>query len=506
MERLRGTMRMFSKKNKQANDHSEQEIVAQVGSVPARSKKKPNLKIVIPIVVVVILLLIIGLSVLANQVASKTGIPVSVKEVTKGTVEEVIDVSGMVASEESKTYFAETGAEIETIEVQVGDTIKANTNVVTFDVSDLELAATQDDLQAKATDLTVKVATKQIDETLGEAAKSIKNYDDATKYVNHYNACLQQAQDQLLKANEFVSKKAALDAAILELKVKLETTPDSTVYKTELAKKQAELKEVEKQLANYDVAALQNAVDVCRNDLTEYKALQKEYEAGKKVDATLSLQKEQQNVQSKINQLTKEQIGKDLEIARKGVVTDFDGIITSVDAVEGQMVTKGSPLFTIQNDKKVKVVIELSKYDLEKVKTGQVAEVVINGKTYAGEVTKINRLAKANQAGATMVSADIHISEPDENVFLGIEAKVHLTTATAKDVYLIPVECVNYDNDGVFCYLVKDKKVVRQEVEVGISSDTFIEIKKGLQDKDQIIAEVTSSITEGMSALPMLVE
>ena len=70
---------MFSKKNKQANNHSEKEIVAQVGSVPARSKKKPNLKIVIPIVVVVILLLIIGLSVLANQVASKTGIPVSVK-------------------------------------------------------------------------------------------------------------------------------------------------------------------------------------------------------------------------------------------------------------------------------------------------------------------------------------------------------------------------------------------------------------------------------------------
>ena len=95
----------------------------------------------------------------------------------------------------------------------------------------------------------------------------------------------------------------------------------------------------------------------------------------------------------KINQLSKEQIGKDLEIAKKGVVTDFDGIITSVDAVEGQMVTKGSPLFTIQNDKKVKVVIELSKYDLEKVKTLGAVDYFIKSETSITEV--IDHIKKA---------------------------------------------------------------------------------------------------------------
>ena len=89
--------------------------------------------------------------------------------------------------------------------------------------------------------------------------------------------------------------------------------------------------------------------------------------------------------------------------------------------------------------------IEVTKYDLPKIEIGQKVDVTIAGKEYEGEVSKINKVAAANSQGTPVVGAEVHIKNPDEDIFLGVEAKLVIHTASAENVLTVPVEIVNAD-------------------------------------------------------------
>ena len=136
---------------------------------------------------------------------------------------------------------------------------------------------------------------------------------------------------------------------------------------------------------------------------------------------------------------------------------------------------------------------------MEKIKTGQKAVVTIGGFTYDGEVAKIDRMATKNNSGAAVVNTDIKITNPDENIFLGVEAKVSISTSKSEGTLLVPFSAVNTDMDGSFVYAVENGIVVKKPVQTGISSAVDVEITEGLNEGDQILTDVTNGISEGMA-------
>ena len=58
--------------------------------------------------------------------------------VTKGDVTQEVDASGTVESEVKKTFFSPVNGEIQTMNVQVGDTVQAGQGIIGFDLEALE--------------------------------------------------------------------------------------------------------------------------------------------------------------------------------------------------------------------------------------------------------------------------------------------------------------------------------------------------------------------------------
>ena len=293
--------------------------------------------------------------------------------------------------------------------------------------------------------------------------------------------------------------EAALQAEIKELTAKVEKDDTDQESAKALKKKTKELEKIEKKLADYDVSNLQSALETCQGDLAEYKALKEQYDSAKEQDPTAGLQKKQQAVVKESAQLTEDRAKTELEKAKAGVTADFNGIVTNVAAVQGQTTVEGAELFTIQNADALKVSLAVSKYDIEKLTIGQKADITINGKSYTGEVSNISKVASTNNAGAVVIDTDIHIDNPDDNIVLGVEAKVSIKTAEEKNVLLVPIAAVNYASDGVFCYVAENGVLVRKEVETGISSDEYVQILSGLSEGDAVITDVTGDMTEGMA-------
>lgn len=142
----------------------------------------------------------------------------------------------------------------------------------------------------------------------------------------------------------------------------------------------------------------------------------------------------------------------------------------------------------------------VSKYDYHKLKEGQKAEITIANNTYQGTVGDINRVAQQNEKGAPIVTCEVVIDNPDDNIFLGVEAKASILVGSEKNVLTVPADAVNTGKDNTFCYVLEDGVIARREITTGISSDTLTEIKSGLKEGDLVIPQLQEGLTEGSPA------
>ena len=189
----------------------------------------------------------------------------------------------------------------------------------------------------------------------------------------------------------------------------------------------------------------------------------------------------------------------DINAGKAGIQAEFSGVVTEVGAVPGGPAAQGSSLFTVASNENVIVDMSVTRFDLEKLEVGQSAEITLAGNTYTGTVSKLSRLAANNEKGTPVVSAQIHIDNPDDKIYLGLEAKVKISGRKAEDVIAVPVEAVNTSKEGSFCYIVDENGMIaRKDVETGLSSATMIEIKSGLSFGDKVVRNTGSVLEEGM--------
>ncbi len=460
--------------------------------------------IIIGAVLIVVAVIILNVAVLGGAPAA---MPVAAATVSQGDIVEEMDYSGTVVSEEVKTYFAPVSGRVGTVDAVAGNQVKAGASLMTYDLEELEKNSEQAALQAKAEGYGIDATMQTLQQSQKEQTEAARNYDEAMQYVNHYSACLESATRQYNEAlavkNEYGTLKATVDQYKIQQAENEQPNPELTNLVTQGENR---LNELAAQMAQYDYAALEGAVTICSNDLNEYKAQAQQYKAEQRDDPSLGSQQAQQSALRELNNLSKEQASEELELAKAGVHADFNGVLTEVDAVAGQTVTEGMQIFVLQSTENMKVSVEVTKYDLSKIDVGQKAVITINGREYEGVVTRIDGMAKVNAAGASTVTADIHINNPDDAIYLGIEAKVKIESDREENVYLAPIESVNYDTKGAFCYVIENGVIVRKDVEAGISSDTRVQILSGLSVGDQVITQVTTDLAEGMAVTPVTEE
>ena len=103
-----------------------------------------------------------------------------------------------------------------------------------------------------------------------------------------------------------------------------------------------------------------------------------------------------------------------------------------------------------------------------------------------------------------MVGAQLHIDNPDENLFLGVEARVSVHMAKSENVVLVPVEAVNTGTDGSFCWIVNSEGMVeKRPVTTGVSSTEYTEITSGIEEGEFVISNSAAETMEGMKVTPM---
>lgn len=413
-------------------------------------------------------------------------------------------------SEEALEKQSEAKANVQTLEGQVDEWQQY--------VYDLQAA-----IQQRTTDAQNQAAA-QASASAQEAAEAAqKAYQQQLKEYQESEKKLRDIRDKALTA--YNQAKNEYDMAMETWKKNASEPNQEALLEKEKARTQAELaynaaQEAYGQLtppdmegltgaagstdlsgASADTSDLQRELDSASATLAELQSeLASEKAVAEADPASLSEEaKEKMEVANNLTELEAKSVEELIEEGKKGIQAEFNGVISDCQVAQGAAVTQGMQLFTLESTEEVSVNISVSKYDYEVLKEGQKATIEMGDSTYEGTLVKINRVAIPNAEGTPMIGAEVRIDNPDENIFIGVEAKVTVHAEHAKGVPVVPVEAVNIGKSGSFCYVLRDGVIEKQEVQTGISSDTMVEIKSGLKAGDQVIPDI-GSLEEGDAA------
>ena len=484
----------------------------------------------IPLIVAAALVVVFGgYSVVNSVIAKNTPTQVNTITAAKGSVEETISTSGKVNSEQSRTYYAPVGAVITEMNVSLGDVVEEGQQLVTFDTSDLEAQKTKAALDASASANGYRSTQYQSDKKQSEYNEAVIGLDELKVL-----AAGQEQYVQGLKYNledDIQNKKEDLQEWLNKLNLELEiqnnklSEPRSEESRERIQETIQNLNESIRSTSNEIndlsmsdemkekqriIDAEQKKLDDMKEEISRREGKESSSEAG--IVDPYAKQQQADNMQSA--RITAEEAAEKLAKGQEGVKAEFGGIVTKIATMsssanasagggllEGATVSEGTELFTIESNQQVKVDISITKYDLAKIAVGQKADITIADQKYEGEVTKINKVAANNPQGSPVVGVEVHINNPDSGIYLGVEAQVVIHTNSAQDVITLPVEIVNTDRNGDFCYVVENGVVTMRRITTGISSDTDVEVTDGLKEGDLVVYDMTGSVTEGMSVV-----
>ncbi|QGU94830.1 HlyD family efflux transporter periplasmic adaptor subunit [Clostridium bovifaecis] len=192
----------------------------------------------------------------------------------------------------------------------------------------------------------------------------------------------------------------------------------------------------------------------------------------------------------------------------KGIIADFDGVITTINVSEGGVGNPGQPAIILENIN-LKLVVSLGRYDAEKVKLNQEATIKGIDKSYKGRVSFISPAAKGsasapsiggiNGGGDTTLNIDIDILDKSQDLKINFDADVDLLIGSANNILKIPVEAIINDKDDKNYVFINENGVAKQkEIRIGLQSDTEVQVLQGLKEGEKVILNPGNIIKSGM--------
>lgn len=172
------------------------------------------------------------------------------------------------------------------------------------------------------------------------------------------------------------------------------------------------------------------------------------------------------------------------------IYAPISGTISGMSLQEGTVIASSTTkIANIKTMATPLISINLNEIDVPKVKVGNRGTVTLDAfpdKTYTGKVISID-LAGVVTSGVTTYPTIIKLDAAGQNLLSNMAVSATIITATKADILLVPLAAVQTNNGESTVRVLKKGKPVSTPVEIGLSSDTEVEIVSGLTEEDEVI-------------------
>ena len=376
----------------------------------------------------------------------QTGIPVMTQALTRGTVEEILSVSGPVSGTDSAEVVSSLHAEILEILVKEGDRVKAGQVLARLDPDDVQKEV---EIAQNAYDL----ASANLDEAQREAKKG-------------YAEALQEQQ----AAQRDYDRKAVLFAGGDISQAEMEAAADSL--------NSAKRKTASFYMENGEPAAepsFRLQVKNAEFELEQKKERLEETEVTSPIDGTVV----------RVNS----------RVGRFADMVDDDKPLFAIDNLDNLEMKISVSEYSIG---KVKLGQE-----------AEITADILNGQTERGVITAISPTGEEKGGGSTerVIPTTIRIQNTDTALIAGITARARIVLNRAENVWVVPVSAIIEREDGTWLAAAEAGKARLIPVEKGVEGDVSAEISgDGLSEGLNYLVTPDPALQDGTAVTAVLQE
>ncbi len=172
-----------------------------------------------------------------------------------------------------------------------------------------------------------------------------------------------------------------------------------------------------------------------------------------------------------------------LEDAR--LVAPFDGVIQFISGKAGEPVSAYGPIIGLADPTILIVTADLSEDDTPKVALDQVADLTLDAfpsVVLKGIITKLPTSLVTTQGVIQDRSIRMDVNWPQAGAEIGMLARVTITVQHKDDVLKVPIESVKRSGRRTFVEFMDGDIKRAKNVEIGIQTETEVEILSGLEE------------------------
>lgn len=172
------------------------------------------------------------------------------------------------------------------------------------------------------------------------------------------------------------------------------------------------------------------------------------------------------------------------------LVSDVDGIVTSLGYTPNTMTSTAKPVVTIGTLDMVTAVIGVSQNDVNKLEEGQVVQLEVNaypGEKLMAKVKSINYVP-SNEGGSVVYKVTVELDSTERALLEGMTVNSKFIIKEVKDVLILSNKAITLV-DGKQMVKVKREDGTIEDVEIttGFSDGRVSEIKNGLSEGDIVV-------------------
>lgn len=546
-------IKFWNKEEEYLDDDIDESLEEEASDADKRFFKKLNKKIIAAMVAAALIIsAIVGVTGVKNVMAKndEEANNIATVSVVKQDVQKTLSATGtIISAEESGQFATVTGSyPVEEVYVKVGDVVKKGDPLYKLDMSTMEETLSY---QQQALDL----QNQQNAISQQNADKALQDAKDAgAVQVNDANRSLAQAkQDKAAADRQQSNSNSQLDSARNAESDAKRAYDNANSNVSSIQKKVNDIqKQIDSADENTNVDELKKSLDAAKADLnsamsdrdgkksaydsavsnrqsaeqTLQSAKDSAATAARSLDSASASAANTQNtannniinqyqtaksneLSSKANTLSSQQeIAKSKEELSKAVVrASQDGTVTNVNIVKGQTYS-GTDAVVIDNVTSLKATADIDEAQIPQIAMGQKVQIktdatgdeILEGTVSFVSPTATKNSTKTTEGESSTASVsksratyrvDVTLDNTNENLRLGMTAKMTFITANAKDALVVPTTDLQTDADGNKYVVVQNADGSTKNVTVtpGISDDFYTEIMDSKLKEGDVIIE-----------------
>ncbi len=197
-------------------------------------------------------------------------------------------------------------------------------------------------------------------------------------------------------------------------------------------------------------------------------------------------------------------------LSKTKIYSSLSGVVKEKKVSAGNYVRNGTPLFTIIQINPVKLDFTINEKDLSKIKKGQDILLKVYAFPDVGFNGRVNIIYPNIDERTRTVKVEALVSNNEGLLKPGFFAKVMLYTGTAKDVILVPVTSLIYEEEKIKVFVVERDKAREKFIGLGqkfkfqseggnyeSAMSEFAEAISGVEEGEQVVVVGQQNLFEG---------